>query len=161
QQWITRGRFFDPVRSPYRTGDASEGIEDGSGVLKRLSDWQSNHARATTFDVFRDHLLAQLNRLFTPRFRSLELKSQPLHDLSLKCEAEGATPIQLQSMGSGIAEMVIILASLEEDRATGRSDAHYHLEEPECHLHPKLLRRFMGLLPEYSDAQFFITSHSN
>src|SRR5262249_2421412 len=82
-------------------------------------------------------------------------------DIYLRTEAEGATSIQLQSMGSGIAELVIILASLEEDRANEVSGAHYHMEEPECHLHPKLLRRFMALLPDYGKAQFFFSSHSS
>lgn len=159
--WAESGHFFDPFRSLHRSGHNEERVEDGSGVLRRLYDWQNDHNRAATYHRFRNKLRDRLNRLFDHRYAEIVLRATPTLDMSLTLDVPDAIPIPLQSMGSGISQMVIILASLEADKLEGLKGTHYHLEEPELHLHPRLLRRFMAQLADYPDAQFFITSHSN
>jgi hypothetical protein len=61
-------------------------------------------------------------------------------------------------MGTGIAQLVIILSSLilKQDRS------HIvFIEEPETNLHPGLLRRFVDVLRSFSSVQFVVTTHSN
>jgi hypothetical protein len=161
REWVSYARFFDPFRSFSRTSRADQRVEDGSGVLKRLLDWQNDQKRAASFHRFRGRLLTRLNHLFDPHFASLEMKATPSPDMSLTIDAQDAIPIPLQAMGSGIAEMVIILAALEEDAEGNARGCHYYIEEPELHLHPRLLRRFMAELADFKDVQFFISSHSN
>jgi hypothetical protein len=114
-----------------------------------------------SYHRFQRRLLARLNRLFEPKFASWQMKASPTPDMVLTVYAEGALPIPLKSMGSGIAQMVMLLALLEEDAERSARGCHYYLEEPELHLHPRLLLRPMAQLPEYDGAQFFLTSHSS
>jgi predicted ATPase len=160
-EWVKAARFFDPFRALRRTGVNAPQVEDGSQVLQRLNEWQNDQKRARTFQDFRRRLLSRLNKLFQLPFESLEMKGAPQIDMMLTLKADGATPIPLNSMGSGIAEMVIILAALESDAANKTPGTHYYLEEPELHLHARLLRRFMAQLGEFAGSQFFITTHSN
>jgi len=167
KEWAAAGRFFDPFRSLHRgiqgnqPTQGSQFLEDGSLVLHRLFEWQNDHARSASFHRFKNRFIRRINRLFDHPFAEIAVRSAPSMDLSLRLDAPDAIPIPLQSMGSGIAQMVIILASLEADAEKPMESYHYHLEEPELHLHPRLLRRFMAQLTEYKNAQFFISSHSN
>jgi predicted ATPase len=162
KEWAHSGRFFDPFRSLHRSDRQNQQrVEDGSGLLQRLFDWQNNNVRSASFHRFKKRLLTRLNRLFDSRYADVMLRGAPSMDMSLTLEAPDAIPIPLQSMGSGIAQMVILLASLEADTAEPGASYHYHLEEPELHLHPRLLRRFMAQLTDFPNVQFFISSHSN
>jgi hypothetical protein len=167
KDWAAAARFFEPFRAlrPRPTlpqpEQGNQQPDDGSGVLARLFEWQNNHNVAPAFHKFRDRFKARLNRLFDRPYAELMLRSDPSVDLSLTLEGDEAIPIPLRSMGSGIAQMVIILASLEADAMESGKPRHYHIEEPELHLHPRLLRRFMAQLAEYKNTQFFISSHSN
>jgi hypothetical protein len=163
--WAAAAKFFDPFRSLRRTGAIGGGgrqrVEDGTAVLMRLHEWAMDQTRSVSFQRFRTRLIRRLNKLFEPPFASLEMKEKPLPDMVLTLEGDAATPIPLLAMGSGIAEMVIILASLEADVENTKISYHYYLEEPELHLHPRLLRRFLAQLGDYKNVQFFISSHSN
>src|SRR5262249_22621784 len=152
---------FDPVRSLHRQGTHTQHVEDGSQLLQHLHQWANDQQKSASWERFQRRLLGRLNKLFQPPFNSLVMKGQPKPDLALKIASETATPGTLQNMGRGIAEAVVILASLEADADDPSQRRHYYVEEPESHLHPKLLRQFMEQLRSYDNAQFFISSHSS
>lgn len=63
--------------------------------------------------------------------------------------------LPLSSFGTGIHELIIICSAL----ASHRSHV-VCIEEPELHLHPELLRKFLRFLHR-TDNRYFITTHSN
>jgi hypothetical protein len=118
--------------------------------------------QAFAFQKFREQLTAELNALlFEPgsdnAIEFFEIKGEADQlDLYVKRRADEA-PVALQYMGTGIAELAILLVDILQNPHTRQ----YFIEEPECHLHPGLLRRLMLRLRDLTDAQFFITTHSN
>ena len=159
-QWAKSTRFYDPVRAIDREA-GRRGLADGSDLLSKLRDQQLNMKQAAAFEEFRRRLIEELNMLLVERsaanpIEHFEIKGEEKLDLYVKRRSDKA-PIALQYMGTGIAELTILLADfLHYEHAK-----QYFVEEPECHLHPGLLRRLMERLRLLSNAQFFITSHSN
>jgi hypothetical protein len=66
--------------------------------------------------------------------------------------------INIQAMGSGISQLIMILAAIVKCRNEPKI---FFIEEPETNLHPALLRSFMSALTSYDQHQFFITTHSS
>jgi predicted ATP-dependent endonuclease of OLD family len=159
-RWAEGTRFYDPVRADDRDA-GRRGLADGSDLLTRIREQQLDQKQAFVFERFRKKLIEELNILLvepqsTNRFESFEIKGTDRLDLYIKRRDDEA-PIALQYMGTGIAELTILLADLLQNKNTKQ----YFIEEPECHLHPGLLRRLMVRLPRLSKAQFFITTHSS
>ncbi len=159
-RWAEGTRFYDPVRAVDR-GAGRRCLAGGSNLLGNIRDQQLDQKQAFVFEKFRKTLIDELNTLLiepehTNRFESFEIKGTEKLDLYIK-RLNDEAPIALQYMGTGIAELTILLADLLQNKDTKQ----YFIEEPECHLHPGLLRRFMARLPKLSDAQFLITTHSN
>jgi len=159
-RWAEGTRFYDPVRAVDREA-GRRGLADGSDLLTKIRDQQLDQKQAFVFEKFRRGLINELNILLvepqsTNRIESFEIKGTDRLDLYIKRRDDEA-PIALQYMGTGIAELTILLADLLQNKDAKQ----YFIEEPECHLHPGLLRRLMVRLPKLSKAQFFITTHSN
>jgi hypothetical protein len=166
-KWAKSTRFYDPVRAIDRDA-GRRGLVDGSELLKRIREQQLDRKQAFEFEKFRRRLIEELNALLVEPssanpIENFEIKGEEREDgkdrldLYVKRRADEA-PIALQYMGTGIAELAIFLADLLQNEEIRQ----YFIEEPECHLHPGLLRRLMVRLPKLApNAQFLITSHSN
>jgi Asp-tRNA(Asn)/Glu-tRNA(Gln) amidotransferase C subunit len=159
-RWAEGTRFYDSVRAVDR-GAGRRCLADGSDLLGNIRDQQLDQKQAFVFERFRKALIDELNTLLVEpesknRIESFEIKGTEKLDLYIK-RLNDEAPIALQYMGTGIAELTILLADLLQNKDTKQ----YFIEEPECHLHLGLLRRLMVRLPKLSDAQFFITTHSN
>jgi len=164
KSWSACARFFDPVRALDRAGGRRTMI-DGSGLLRSLLESQQDPRQARTFGVFRAELVARLNALiFVPvgmkPILSLDIKGTPdKNDLDIFLTHEDGGPVvSLQHMGTGIAELVILLATLIRERDEKNL---YFLEEPETHLHPALVRRLLRSIQLIGGSQFFLSTHSN
>lgn len=160
--WADSIRFFDPVRAVDRS-QGSRGMDDGAGLLAHLLRRQLDPRQTARHARFTANLIKQINSFMESGgiggFDNCELKgSDENPQMYLSQRNFSGPPIALESMGTGVAELVILVSALVED--TGRS-IHYFIEEPEIHLHPGLLRRFMNALSDFPDAQFFVSSHSN
>lgn len=160
QAWARSTRFYDPVRAIDRDR-GRRGLADGSDLLKRISAQQLDRKQAFAFEQFRKRLIEELNTLLVDPTSgnpivSFEIKGTEKLDLYVKRQGDNA-PIALEYMGTGIAELAVLLADILQNEGVKQ----YFVEEPECHLHPGLLRRFILRLRSMSDAQFFITTHSN
>ncbi len=160
EQWARGTRFYDPVRAIDRDA-GRRSLADGSDLLKKIRQQQLDQKQAASFERFRKSLVRELNALLVEPasanpIESFEIKGDELLDLYIKRQNDEA-PIAMQYMGTGISELTIFLSDLLQNKNTKQ----YFIEEPECHLHPGLLRRLMVQLPKLSSAQFFITTHSN
>ncbi|MBL8215772.1 MAG: AAA family ATPase [Bryobacterales bacterium] len=159
RSWAMTTRFFDPVRAIDRNA-GRRGLVDGGDLLKQIRDQQVDQREAIRFSEFREQLLHELNTLIVGpeaggRIKHFEVKGED--PLDLYFEREGGRPIALEYMGTGIAELTVLMA----DMLRNPNIRQFYLEEPECHLHPRLLRRLMARLRSQQDTQFFVTTHSN
>jgi hypothetical protein len=136
---------------------------DGADLLAKLRDQQLDQKQSFGFSQFRRQLIDELNALIAEpgsggQIKHFEIKGSGDAPLDLYFERDGdGAPIALEYMGTGIAELTVLMA----DVLRNPEIRQYFLEEPECHLHPRLLRRLMTRLRRQPGTQFYITSHSN
>ena len=66
----------------------------------------------------------------------------------------------LHDLGDGIKQLICILYKVFEQKG---KEAFFFIEEPEINLHPGYQRKLIEILqqPEFSNAYFFLTTHSN
>jgi hypothetical protein len=160
--WVDGVRFFDPVRALDR-GRGSRGMDDGAELLSDLLKRQQDPKQTAYHDAFVKALMKRINELLEPSgiegVERCELKgSETDPHLYLSRKRFDGPPTALESMGTGIAELIVLISALVEDE---ERSMQYFIEEPEIHLHPGLLRRLMSSLSSFQGVQFFISSHSN
>lgn len=157
--WIPRMKFFDPIRALDRTR-VGEGMIDGSELIRQLYDIQQNGARTVEEDRLKKAIFDPLNSILESIGTTITdylVKGSPQSGLSLQLRVNN-WPLPIESMGSGIGEIFMTCCWL----ALGENKpSMYFLEEPETHLHPALLRRYIQFLASYKNLQLFINSHSN
>ena len=158
-RWAQSLLFFDPVRSLERPA-SKRLMDDGSDLVQKLYDWSQDRQRANKWHQFRTTVLNQINELLIPNgipeITAIEViggSAEPALQVKVN-----EIPLELQSLGSGLSEIVLISASITMDKG---KQMQYFIEEPESHLHPGLLRRFIEQLSKHDNIQFFITTHSN
>ncbi len=165
-QWVTdlcdSMYFFDAVRALDR-GDGRSG-DDGAKLLDGLYEQQVRSSEARAWLRFEQNLRDSLNGLLVPsgvpEIARIEIKLGGSQEKVMVLYPSYATdcPIYVSHMGSGIAQLVIILSALI--RRAGQETIVF-VEEPETHLHPGLLRRAMQLFRSEPSNQFFVATHSN
>jgi energy-coupling factor transporter ATP-binding protein EcfA2 len=158
--WARTARFFDPVRAIDRAGGRRE-LVDGADLLAKIREQQLDQKQSYAFSQFRRRLIDELNALIVEpgsggQIKHFEIKGAERLDLYFERDGDGA-PIALEYMGTGIAELTVLMADMLQNPGIRQ----YFMEEPECHLHPRLLRRLLARLRRQPQTQFYITTHAN
>jgi predicted ATPase len=175
KEWLASCRLFHPFRTFYDATGAAHPIptianppgdypliEDGHTLIRRILYLQNAKNKSGDFARFKGRILKRLNAILDHRYSGFEVKPDPLPSIYLSLDSPDAVPLSIDSMGSGVAQLVLILSTLELDAgATKDRRWLYVIEEPELHLHPRILRRFMQQLAEFTNVTFILSSHSS
>ncbi|MEK7153526.1 MAG: AAA family ATPase, partial [Patescibacteria group bacterium] len=165
QCWARQTRFFDTVRALDRSSGRMQ-MDDGSRLLEELHKWHDDGQRVYQWQKFNHAFLSVLNKIVVPtgipKVESVRLArasdgtNKPT--MYLVFANAPSLPVNIFNMGSGVAELVLVTAALVQDE---NKQMEYFIEEPETHLHPSLLRRYVSELSAYGNIQYFLTTHSN
>lgn len=161
-QFCQRLRFFDAVRSLERTG-GPRAEDDGSTLVRRLHELQQGTKHAQKYVTIKHKTLSSLNEI------AVTSGDLVFSDISVKGDEGGLTAFitlgdhqiyPLGSFGTGISQLFLICLSLAMDEVE-KQGRIYFIEEPECNLHPALLKRLMMKLLAERNTQLLITTHSS
>jgi len=160
--WTSTMKFFDPVRA-LNKGATKTLMDDGSLLVSGLYELSVDQSQSTQYHKLKRKILQLVNELLAPsgvaEISEFLIKGSKPSDLSLQLvPSDLDLPISIDSMGTGISEIFMTCCWLAMEPGMPRL---YLLEEPETHLHPGLLRRYLDLFQHHEHIQLLINTHSN
>lgn len=131
---------------------ANESDFSGSGIIERLQKLERPSIGRNQEDKKKfERINSFLRSVLENDSATIEIP----HDRSMIIVHMDGKTLPLESLGTGIHEVVILAAA-----ATILENTVVCIEEPELHLHPILQRKLINYLNTDTDNQYFITTHS-
>lgn len=131
-----------------------ENIITGRDITSKLLKLNDSDADESTETL--NNLLHQINKLLDPTDRAPYTKLTVNTDGEIRLH-QGKSKYPLSRLGSGLEALIILVCEL----LLNEEESTYFIEEPEHHLHPGLIARFLKFIKtKCSKHQFIITTHS-
>ncbi|CAK2594415.1 putative ATP-dependent endonuclease of the OLD family [Vibrio crassostreae] len=124
----------------------------GSGIIERLQKLERPAIGTNQQDKKK---FAKINTFLRSVLENDSATLEIPHDRSMIIVHMDDKTLPLESLGTGIHEVVILAAA-----ATLLENTVVCIEEPELHLHPILQRKLINYLNTDTNNQYFITTHS-
>jgi hypothetical protein len=135
------------------TGEQSGFSLEGKGLIQELrkaqspalARYQADKEKFATINKFLQELLGEEDAF-------LEIPAEP-NEIYVSIKGK---ILPLGSLGTGIHELIILAAGVMLSQ-----EAVFCIEEPEIHIHPELLKKFIRYIQAKTKNQYLISSHSN